>query len=191
MPDCRLATEPRVGRVVRRFGGGGAKPSRNSVDTRSRASLRLRDWERWVDTSTVSTVPTSRGLSWVSSRSRCAEVSGISDTSTLSWTRESVVFTPCPPGPDDRENRSVTASLGTTSPRGTPGPDAKRMSFMLDYSRDGTSPTRMTNSSVSAFRWPNRRSARHGFLGEWANTGADVPGPLPFICPTYPCAARG
>ncbi len=29
----------------------------------------------------------------------------------------------------------MTASLGTTSPRGTPGPDAKRMSFTIDYSR--------------------------------------------------------
>ena len=38
--------------------------------------------------------------------------------SKLSCTRESAVLTPCPPGPDDRENFTTNSACGiTTAPR--------------------------------------------------------------------------
>ena len=54
---------------------------------------------------------------------RWASVNGVADErSSDNWTRESVVLTPCPPGPDDRENRSTSSPPGTTTPAGMPGP---------------------------------------------------------------------
>jgi hypothetical protein len=38
-------------------------------------------------------------------------------TSKSNSTRESVVFTPCPPGPDDRENRQTNSDSGITLER--------------------------------------------------------------------------
>ena len=42
--------------------------------------------------------------------------------SSLSCTRESVVSTPWPPGPEARENCSTSSSAGTLRPRGAPAP---------------------------------------------------------------------
>ena len=68
-------------------------------------------------------VPTSWGASRRSSRSRWPSLSVVlAAMSKLSWTRESVVLTPCPPGPDARVNRSVSSPAGMVRPSGTPGP---------------------------------------------------------------------
>jgi hypothetical protein len=37
----------------------------------------------------------------------------------MSSARESAVFTPCPPGPDDRENRQDSSDSGIVSPEST------------------------------------------------------------------------
>src|SRR5690606_37993065 len=49
--------------------------------------------------------------------------------SRLSCTRESVVLTPCPPGPEARENCSPSSDAGTVRPSGAPGPAGTNRSF--------------------------------------------------------------
>ncbi|SKF63274.1 Uncharacterised protein [Mycobacteroides abscessus subsp. abscessus] len=62
---------------------------------RSRASERLRCWERCSEASTISTVPLKRGPSTRTSRPRWVSVKVVEAAmSKLSWTRLSVVFTP-------------------------------------------------------------------------------------------------
>lgn len=41
-------------------------------------------------------------------------------------TRESVVFTACPPGPDERENRQTSSDSGITLERTRSGPDTRQ-----------------------------------------------------------------
>ena len=45
------------------------------------------------------------------------------DTSYSSSTRLSVVLTDCPPGPEEREKRSVSSPAGIVRPPGSPGPE--------------------------------------------------------------------
>ena len=63
----------------------------------------------------------SRGPSRCNARSRSRSgMLGDVARSKMSCTRESVVFTPCPPGPDERENRHDSSDRGIiTDPRTT------------------------------------------------------------------------
>src|SRR5690625_5065691 len=51
--------------------------------------------------------------------------------SRLSWTLESEVFTPCPPGPEECVNRSMSSPSGITNPLGAPGPGGMCRSSMV------------------------------------------------------------
>lgn len=126
----RRRCEPRVRFVGRRGGGGGARASRSTVAMRSRAAARLRCCDRCSAASTVRTVPVSRGPSPSSARSRWRGVRAVVVArSNESCTRESVVLTPCPPGPLARLNCSDSSWPGITSPSGIPGPGGTRSSF--------------------------------------------------------------
>lgn len=78
----------------------------------------------------VRTVPTRRGASRPRACSRCRSVSDVVVAmSRESWTRESVVLTPWPPGPLARLNCSDRSEPGITSPSGIPGPGGTRSSL--------------------------------------------------------------
>ena len=92
---------------------------RTSVASRSRAARRLASWVRCSDAATVSTPSTSRPASWSSTRRRTWSGRAEPAASHTSSTRESVVFTPWPPGPEDRLNRSLSSDPGITRVRVT------------------------------------------------------------------------
>ena len=85
--------------------------------SRSSAAVRFRSWLR-VSLATIRIDPSSlrRDDSRVRSLSRCSSVSAL-DSLTFheSSTREDVLFTCCPPAPDERDARIVTSDRGITS----------------------------------------------------------------------------
>lgn len=90
-----------VGFVFRRRGGGGAAAVASVAASRSRAASRLRYWDRCSDAEIVRTPSTRRRERRWSARARWIGPSAVLfATSKLSSTRESVVLTLCPPGPD-------------------------------------------------------------------------------------------
>jgi len=102
--------------VGTRGGGGGAIASRSSAASRARAASRFISWLRSVSATTVRVPSASRAASRDSARVRSRSGSdGERAMSKDSSTRLSVVFTDCPPGPDDRENRSRSSAAGITS----------------------------------------------------------------------------
>ena len=102
---------------------------RMASTSRSRAADRLRRWERNSAASMVIVVPARRLSRRENSRSRCSGVRAVlAPMSKLSWTRESVVLTPWPPGPDARANFSLSSRSGRISPCGIPGPGGTRRS---------------------------------------------------------------
>ena len=117
-PRRRLAvslrsTEPLVGFVARRGGGGGLIAARSSCASRCCAAWRFNHWERCSAATTTSTPSTSRSAS--RARARCLRCSGnaaVALRSNTSSTRESVVFTPWPPGPEAREKRQPSSPAG-------------------------------------------------------------------------------
>ena len=101
----RLAA-PASGLVGRR-GIGGMIASLSRAARRSWAAARLRCCERCSEALIVSTVPFRRSSRCVIARRFWTSVSAdVCPTSKLNWTRESVVLTLCPPGPEERENCS-------------------------------------------------------------------------------------
>src|SRR4051794_18855576 len=86
----------------------------------------------------VSPPSTSRGASRSSSRARGSSLRTAEPAmSQLSSTRLSVVLTPCPPGPDDRLNRSISSASGTTRPSGSPRAGRRTRSGTLRRGRRG------------------------------------------------------
>jgi DNA-binding transcriptional ArsR family regulator len=95
--------------------------------SRLSAAWRFRNCERFSAATIVMTPPTSRPARRSSARARrvgpnAAELA----TSKSNSTRESVVFTPCPPGPDDRENRQTNSDSGITLERTRSGPGTRQ-----------------------------------------------------------------
>ena len=83
---------------------------------RSRAASRLRSCDRCSDATTVSTPSTRRRSSRSRARARKLGSSALVVVmSRLSSTRESAVFTDCPPGPGDRLKRHRSSRSGTTT----------------------------------------------------------------------------
>src|SRR5690606_8543741 len=109
--------------VARRALGGCAHAPRPSSASRSRASSRLRAWDRLSEAVTVSTPPRSRPASRASARSRSCSVSAeVAARSSETDTRVSEVLTCCPPGPLDRENRQNSSASCSAGPPRPPGP---------------------------------------------------------------------
>src|SRR5690625_4921967 len=118
----RRRREARVGLVGRR-GTAGARACRSTAARCSRAATRLRCWERCSLAVMVRTVPDRRFCRCASTRRRWVSLSAlVVARSRLSCTRESVVLTPCPPGPEAWENRSTSSAAGSVRPSGIPGP---------------------------------------------------------------------
>ena len=116
----RRSFAPRLGVVGLRAGEGGRRASATTAASRARAASRLRSCARCSDATIVSTPPTRRPLSRSRTRSRCSgERTADPAASHASSTRESAVFTPCPPGPDDRENRHESSDSGIVTPAAT------------------------------------------------------------------------
>ena len=116
-----------VGRVRRRGRGGGAIAALRTSTSRPSAASRFRACERCSDATTVRTPSTSRPARRSSARARrdgpkAEELA----TSKSNSTRESVVFTPCPPGPDERENRQTNSDSGITLERTRTGPGTRQ-----------------------------------------------------------------
>lgn len=113
-----------MGRVRRRCVGGWIAVA-SSAASRARAAARLRSWERYSDAAMTTVPSTSRPASASIALSLTGSVSeGDVARSQTSSTRESVVFTPCPPGPDERENRQRSSLSGTnTGPARMPSGD--------------------------------------------------------------------
>ncbi|VXB70629.1 hypothetical protein PSCLAVI8L_180044 [Pseudoclavibacter sp. 8L] len=109
-----------MGLVARRFGPGGARPSRTRFASFSSAASRLRSCERRSEEATVTTPSMRRFPSRSSSIRR---LSSVSTRDSLmfqeSSTRLSVVLTCCPPGPEDREKRQPSSAAGIVSERDT------------------------------------------------------------------------
>ena len=121
-PSSRRRREPLVGRVGRRTGAG-TRASRRSAARRSLAALRLRRCERCSAAPTVSTVPESLPARRSRTSARWGALNAVVVArSRESWTRESAVLTPWPPGPEAWENCSTSSPAGTLRPRGAPGP---------------------------------------------------------------------
>ena len=98
----------------RGLGAGAIAAERISPSLRS-ASSRFWSCDRCALALTVSTPLTRRGPSRSSAlRLRCSGSAVVWARSKTSSTRESVVFTPCPPGPDEREKRQLTSAAGIT-----------------------------------------------------------------------------
>lgn len=107
------------------------------------AARRFWYWERCSLALTVKTVPVRRPERLRRARERWMSFNAVVvATSKLSCTRESVVFTPCPPGPEACVKRSTSSLSGTTSPFGAPGPGSIRKSctppVCLNYRMRGT-----------------------------------------------------
>ena len=125
----RRRWEPRVGRVARRAGGGGASDSCRRAASRSRAAARLRSWERCSEATTVRRPSVSRRPRASTTLLRCVSLSTDEvATSNTSSTRLSVVLTPWPPGPADRLKRSRSSLAGMRRPPRSPGPGGTRRS---------------------------------------------------------------
>ena len=126
-------------------GAAGRRPPRSGASAiRSRAARRLASWARCSHAATVTTPSTSRPSSRASIRARVVSGSdGERATSKESSTRESAVFTPWPPGPDERENRSrQLPARGRRPPadpqavrvhRGSPGSGAHASDGRVDH----------------------------------------------------------
>lgn len=109
----RRSIAPRDGMVGRRVRGGGANAPRSTDTSRAAAASRFRSCERCSDAATTSTPSTSRSPRRDTARSRKnAGIDGLVATSNDNSTRLSVVFTPCPPGPLDLENRHRSSDAG-------------------------------------------------------------------------------
>src|SRR5699024_9578564 len=94
--------------LVGRRGIGGMIASLSRAARRSRAATRLRCCERCSEALIVSIVPFRRSSRCVIARRFWTSLSAdVCPTSKLTWTRESVVLTLCPPGPEERENCST------------------------------------------------------------------------------------
>lgn len=111
-----LILEPRVGLDFRRGADAGARPELTSSASLARAISRLRSCERCSEAAMVISLPFRRRASRVSRRflsssRRTAEVPMFHESSA----RLSEVFTCCPPGPDDRENRQASSEAGIVS----------------------------------------------------------------------------
>jgi hypothetical protein len=116
-----------VGRVGRRGGGGGAIAAVRTSMSRLSAASRFRNCERFSAATIVMTPPTSRPARRSSARARRVGPNAVElATSKSNSTRESVVFTPCPPGPDDRENRQTNSDSGITLERTRSGPGTRQ-----------------------------------------------------------------
>ena len=136
MPDRRFLAssrrrcDARVGLVARR-GTGGMIASRIISARRLRAAARLRCCNRCSAEVTVRTPSANREDSRSRTRARWISLSAVVvEISRLNWTRESDVLTPCPPGPPECENRSVSSEAGIVIPRGAPGPGGTCQSSM-------------------------------------------------------------
>jgi hypothetical protein len=116
-----------VGRVGRRGRGGGAIAVLRTSMSRPSAASRFRNCERCSDATIVMTPSTSRPARRSSARARRvgpnAEELAMSKSNS---TRESVVSTPCPPGPDERENRQTNSDSGITLERTRSGPGTRQ-----------------------------------------------------------------
>lgn len=122
--SIRLPWAALDGREGRRAGGGGAMASTTSSANRSVAASRLRSCDRRSDATTVTTPSTRRPRRLPNARSRCvSESADDASRSQLSSTRESVVLTPWPPGPDALENRHDSSCSGIVTLRFTTNPD--------------------------------------------------------------------
>src|SRR5829696_8377610 len=97
-----------------RRGLGVARAAASSSANRSTAARRLASWLRWAWATTRSTPPeSSRGPRRRTASSLASSVSdGDPARSKRSSTRESVVFTPCPPGPEARLARNSSSATG-------------------------------------------------------------------------------
>jgi len=119
----RRCSAPRLGLVGLRNGAGGRRASATTSASRARAASLLRNCARCSDAVIVSIPSTIRPLARSRSCSRCTgERTEDPATSHTSSTRESAVFTPCPPGPDERENRQESSDSGIVSPASTRRP---------------------------------------------------------------------
>jgi len=114
--SSRRRREPAVGRVGRRTGPAGATAARNRAAIRARAASRFLICCRYSDAVTVNDPSVNRPAS------RCSAVDNTCSGQPVSWERstdsstlESAVFTPWPPGPDEREKFHLIALAGTVS----------------------------------------------------------------------------
>lgn len=102
--------------MARRLGGGGATAARSSAISRASAASRFCNWLRCSLAATVTVPSTSLPTSRSRARTRrCSGSDGDRATSNESSARLSVVLTPCPPGPDEREKRQDSSASGTLS----------------------------------------------------------------------------
>lgn len=130
LASSRRRCDARVGLVARR-GTGGMIASRIISARRLRAAARLRCCNRCSAEVTVRTPSANREDSRSRTRARWISLSAVVvEISRLNWTRESDVLTPCPPGPPECENRSVSSEAGIVIPRGAPGPGGTCKSSM-------------------------------------------------------------
>ena len=120
----RAASSPRSGAPATRgwawCGGGSAAAARARHGGRRRAA-RARPagcaaaggarWRRWSGRRRPAGRRGGRPAGPAGGRSARAAPAGATDSST----RESAVLTPCPPGPEERENRQLSAAAGTTT----------------------------------------------------------------------------
>ena len=117
LSSTRLARARTLGRVATRGRGGGAMASASTVASFCSAESRFCHWLRCSDADTVSTPSTRRSPRRARARSRSiGESDWVRATSRLSSTRESVVLTPWPPGPEDLEKRHEDSGT-MTEPR--------------------------------------------------------------------------
>ena len=152
----RLSLAPRLGLVGRRDGDGGRRASATTAASRARAAFLLRNCARCSDAVIVRTPSTTRLLRRSRSRSRWSgERTGEPATSHTSSARESAVFTPCPPGPDDRENRHDSSDSGIVSPESTrrPGRWAAGMDPSSSCARDPPAHRSVTGTSHRRCLW--------------------------------------
>ncbi len=108
--------DPRVGLVGRRWTAPGARPAVMSSASLPKAISRLRSWERCSEAVTVITPVMRRRPRRMASIVRCPSESAAEPAMFQeSSTRLSEVFTCCPPGPDERENRQRSSDAGIVS----------------------------------------------------------------------------
>ena len=126
LASIRRSTEPFVGLVSRRARAGGAIAAPSSSTSRRSAASRFRSCERCSDAVMLSTPSVNRPASRSNALARCVSLSeGELAMSKSNSARESVVFTPWPPGPDDRENRQDNSDSGITIDRTLSGPGTR------------------------------------------------------------------
>ena len=112
----RRTFDPRVGLVRRRTAGPRSSPRATASASFARAISRLRSWDRCSDAVTTSDPAIRRCPRRWSSIARCSSDS-TAECATFqdSATRLSVVFTCCPPGPEEREKRQTSSEAGIVS----------------------------------------------------------------------------